>query len=502
MTEFNMLVVEDDAQLREAIIDTLTLQKITCFEAASAEDAIKFLKRQSVNMILSDISMGELSGFDLLNHVKSHYPMIPMVLMTAFGEVEKAVTAIQQGAMDYLVKPFEVDVLLDTVNQFRNQAQAPFNLNEPIAQDPSSRALFKLAKQVSDSEATVLISGESGTGKEVLARYIHQNSPRKKGPFIAINCAAIPENMLEATLFGYEKGAFTGAYNSMPGKFEQAQGGTLLLDEISEMEIGLQAKILRVLQEREVERLGGRRVIKLDVRILATTNRDLISYVNEKKFREDLYYRLSVFPLHWKSLRERQQDIMPIAERLLHKHCKKQGKAQLIFDQTAQQKLMCHGWPGNVRELDNVIQRALIIQTGMQICAGDIVLDMMQGQSTSIPLASHLSTTVPLSATSVTTAPPIPSSAVPTAPAYFESESHALSPASAELPQTIWQEPEDALGDNLKQREYSLILDALKNEKNKKLAAQKLGISPRTLRYKMAKMREQGIELNGNLMAF
>lgn len=465
MNQFKMLIVEDDSQLRDAIVDTLQLQKIHTHEASCAEDAIEFLKTHSVDMILSDISMGALSGFDLLNHVKSQYPAIPMVLMTAYGEVEKAVQAIQQGAMDYLVKPFEVNVLVETVNQFRHQQADAGKLNDPVAQDPSSRALLKLAKQVADSEATVLISGESGTGKEELARYIHQNSPRKSGPFVAINCAAIPENMLESTLFGYEKGAFTGAYNSMPGKFEQAQGGTLLLDEISEMEVGLQAKLLRVLQEREVERLGGRKTIPLDVRILATTNRNLMDYVNEKKFREDLYYRLSVFPLQWKCLRQRPQDILPIAERLLKKHCKKQNKSALIFDESAQQKLMQHSWPGNVRELDNIIQRALIIQSGHSITASDIVINLEMEVAKETSPFNGLD--MPVS-----------------------NEPIAASNASL-----------DGLGDHLKQREYSLIIDALKHEKNKKRAAEKLGISPRTLRYKMAQMREQGIDIQANLLA-
>lgn len=446
MSDFHMLVVEDDVQLREAIIDTLTLDHIRVSEACCGEEAIAFLSKNSVDMILSDVSMAPVGGFELLAHVKAKYPSVPMVLMTAYGEVEKAVQAIQQGAMDYLVKPFEVDVLLETVNQFRSQTQPHHNLDQPVAEDAGSRALLKLAKQVADSEATVLISGESGTGKEVLARYIHQNSPRKDGPFVAINCAAIPENMLEATLFGYEKGAFTGAYNSMPGKFEQAEGGTLLLDEISEMEIGLQAKLLRVLQEREVERLGGRKTIKLNVRVLATTNRDLLSYVNEHKFREDLYYRLSVFPLQWKSLRERRDDILPIAERLLAKHSKKQGKSAIILDESAQYKLQSYSWPGNVRELDNVIQRALIIQSGHQITSADIVLNL---QSMAEPKENVV---------------------------------------------CLVDEEEDDLGNSLKQREYTLILDALKNEKSKKEAAEKLGISPRTLRYKMAKMREQGIQ--------
>ncbi len=510
MNEFKMLVVEDDTQLRTAIVDTLKLQKINCFQAPSAEAAMILLKKQSVNMILSDISMGELSGFDLLQHVRSNYPAIPVVLMTAFGEVEKAVQAIQLGAMDYLVKPFEVDVLVDTVNQFRNQAQSPFDLDEPVAEDPSSRALFKLAKQVSDSEATVMISGESGTGKEVLARFIHQNSPRKNGPFVAINCAAIPENMMEATLFGYEKGAFTGAYNAMPGKFEQAQGGTLLLDEISEMDVGLQAKLLRVLQEREVERLGGRKTITLDVRVLATTNRNLIEYVNEKKFREDLYYRLSVFPLHWKSLAQRRRDILPIAQRLLSKHCKKQNKTALIFDEAASEKLTAHSWPGNVRELDNVIQRALIIQSGHTIGANDIVLNLMQGTASEtpsmrMPVASH---NTPEYGANPVAAFAQPNETYqqnvsynanePANPATSYSGSQITEQFTEHAADQITAQPADALGDNLKQREYVLILDALKNEKNKKRAAEKLGISPRTLRYKMARMRDQGIDIKAN----
>ncbi len=446
MSNFKMLVVEDDIQLREAIVDTLSLQNITVVEAGHGEEALSALKSNTVDMILSDVSMSPMDGFELLIQVKSLYPTLPFVLMTAYGEVEKAVHAIQLGAMDYLVKPFDVDVLVETVNQFRVQSEGPINLDEPVAEAPSSRALLKLAKQVANSDATVMLCGESGTGKEVLARYIHQNSPRKKGPFVAINCAAIPENMLEAMLFGYEKGAFTGAYNSMPGKFEQANEGTILLDEISEMDIGLQAKLLRVLQEHEVERLAGRKPIALNVRVIATTNRDLASYVKEKKFREDLYYRLSVFPLQWKALRQRRQDILPIAELLLKKHCKKLGRSAVILDDSAQNKLLSHPWPGNVRELENVIQRALIVQTGNHITTTDIVLDIDN----------------------------------------FHSE---------ELAETIELNDQDGLGDNLKQREYCLIIEALKNERSKKDAAEKLGISPRTLRYKMARMREEGINI-------
>ena len=212
-----------------------------------------------------------------------------------------------------------------------------------------------------------MISGESGTGKEVLARYIHDHSPRSKQPFVAINCAAIPENMLEAMLFGHEKGAFTGAYASSPGKFEQANGGTLLLDEVSEMDMALQAKLLRVLQEREVERVGGRKTIALDVRVLATTNRDLRDYVREGKFREDLYYRLSVFPMAWKPLRERQADIWPLAQRLLSDHAVKMKRPGITLDPATRPLLTSYGWPGNVRELDNAVQRSLIMASGNSV---------------------------------------------------------------------------------------------------------------------------------------
>ncbi len=239
--------------------------------------------------------------------------------MTAYGTVEKAVKAIHDGAVDYLVKPFEAEVLINKVAGNILPANDEPILG-PIVEDRRSRAVLELARRVAQTEATVMLNGESGTGKEVFARYIHQHSLRRQGPFIAINCAAIPENMLEAVLFGYEKGAFTGAYQSAPGKFEQAQAGTLLLDEISEMSLPLQAKLLRVLQEKELERLGGRKLIELDVRVLATTNRNLREEVAAGRFREDLFYRLNVFPITLPPLRERRHDILPLANYLLLQH--------------------------------------------------------------------------------------------------------------------------------------------------------------------------------------
>lgn len=234
---------------------------------------------------------------------------------------------------------------------------------EPVAQDSKSQALLSMALRVAGSDIGVMITGESGTGKEVLAHYIHDHSPRRKKPFVAINCAAIPDQMLEATLFGYEKGAFTGAYKSSPGKFEQAQGGTLLLDEVSEMSLSLQAKLLRVLQEKEVERVGANKLISLDVRILATSNRHLEEEVEEGRFREDLFYRLNVFPLQWLPLRERVKDIIPLAHYLLRKHCQHHPETAPLLTKASERKLLEYLWPGNARELDNVIQRALVLQT-------------------------------------------------------------------------------------------------------------------------------------------
>ena len=374
-----VLLVEDDRDLREALSDTLTLGGYAHIEAPDAETALRLLKREAVSLVVSDVNMPGMDGHGLLRQVREHHPQIPVLLMTAYGTVQQAVAAMRDGAVDYLVKPFEPKALLDLVAQ-HSQGRLPVAAGEgPVAVEPASQQLLQLASRVAASDSTVLISGESGTGKEVLARYIHQHSGRAAQPFIAINCAAIPDNMLEATLFGHEKGAFTGAVAAQPGKFEQANGGTILLDEISEMPLGLQAKLLRVLQEREVERVGGRKLIQLDIRVIATTNRDLPAEVAAGRFREDLFYRLGVFPLQWQALRMRPGDILPIAERLLDKHSRKMNQARPRFAPDACQALASHPWPGNVRELDNAVQRALILQQGGVIHAGDLCLGTPPG---------------------------------------------------------------------------------------------------------------------------
>lgn len=470
-----ILVVEDDLDLREALIDTLSLAGFSVLEADCGEAALPLLAQQHVDMVVSDVNMGEMDGHQLLDKIKQDFPHIPVLLITAYGSISRSVDAIRAGAVDYLVKPFEPRTLVDVVS--RHVGFAGQSDNEPVAVEASSQQLLQLAQRVAVTDSTVLISGESGTGKEVLARYIHSHSPRSKKPFIAINCAAIPENMLEATLFGYEKGAYTGAYNSAPGKFEQANGGTLLLDEISEMDLALQAKLLRVLQEREVERLGGRKTIPLDVRIIATTNRHMQEEVAANRFREDLYYRLSVFPLQWLSLRQRPADIVPIANRLLGEHCEKMRRARVTFDQSAETMLRQYNWPGNVRELDNVVQRALIMQPGNVISAAHLRIDPYS--------------TAPL-ADSIQFADNSPVPAIPETSTIESSTAEVFSIAGAET----------GLGDDLKKREFQIIIDMLKLENgSRKSAAEKLGISPRTLRYKLARMRESGINLDAALSA-
>ena len=294
---FRTLIVEDDPALREALTDTLTLAGYDCIAAEDGQSAINIISHEEVSLVISDIQMNGMNGIELLNKIKQHKSHIPVILMTAYGSIQQAVDALHKGASDYLVKPFEPEVLANKVAQFElpsTEDNAGF-----IAADPASREVMELAKKVAEKDVTVMVTGESGAGKEVLVRYIHSQSARAEQPFIAINCAAIPDNMLEAMLFGYQKGAFTGAYKSSPGKFEQAQGGTLLLDEISEMSLGLQAKLLRVLQEREVERLGDQKMIELDVRVMATSNRNMLEEVWAGNFREDLYYRLNVFSIEY-----------------------------------------------------------------------------------------------------------------------------------------------------------------------------------------------------------
>lgn len=484
MAKAQILIVEDDRDLREALVTTLELAKFRVREASNASEALARLAESPVDMVVSDVNMPGLSGHELLAEVQRLYPGLPMMLITAYGQISDAVSAMQAGAIDYLVKPFEPRFLVDAVSKVVGGGTRKAG-DEPVAEDPISKRMFQLAAKVAASDSTVMISGESGTGKEVLARYIHQQSPRADQPFVAINCAAIPENMLEAILFGHEKGAFTGAVASSPGKFEQANGGTILLDEISEMDLGLQSKLLRVLQEREVERVGGRKTISLDVRVVATTNRDLADYVREGKFREDLYYRLTVFPMHWQPLRERPLDIMPLATSLLKQHARKMKLTGISFAQDARSALMNHLWPGNVRELDNAIQRALVLHQGNVIHAGDLCLELgITGRQD-----GHAPAPTPQLVSR-------PESTTESGDAVADNRSEGVFPGEAHgsASEAV------SLGDDLRQQEFRIIIQTLRKERGRRnRAAEQLGISPRTLRYKLAQMRDAGIDLDAEM---
>lgn len=447
-----VMIVEDDAGLREALVDTLSISGYQVVEADCAEAAMVTLGSEAIDLVVSDIQMGDMSGLSLMRSIKNKLPNLPVLLMTAYATIDDAVQAMRDGASDYMAKPFSPEVLLNLVSRYAPTPDT--ETHTPIVADESSKKLLHLAQKVAKSDASVMVLGASGSGKEVMARYIHDQSTRADQPFVAINCAAIPENMLEATLFGYEKGAFTGAINACPGKFEQAQGGTILLDEITEMDLGLQAKLLRVLQEKEVERLGGKKTISLDVRVVATSNRDLKSAISEGKFREDLYYRLNVFPLTWLPLSQRVGDIVPLAEHLIERHCQKLGGAIPSLTIQAQSKLLQYAWPGNVRELENVIQRALILCQCQKIDADDLMIDFLaDGQSVQQQTISSVDTTSP-------------------------------------------QEDDTRLGSELRQQEHQIILETLQTcHGRRKDVADRLGISPRTLRYKLAKMREVGIQV-------
>ncbi|MGO1501413.1 MAG: sigma-54-dependent transcriptional regulator [Marinobacter sp.] len=483
MAKAQILIVEDDRDLRDALVTTLELAKFRVREAANAHEALVRLAESPVDMVVSDVNMPGLSGHELLGEVQRLYPGLPMMLITAYGQINHAVSAMQSGAVDYLVKPFEPKVLVDAVTKVVGGSRQKTG-DEPVAEDPVSKRIFQLAAKVAGSDSTVMISGESGTGKEVLARYIHQQSPRADQPFVAINCAAIPENMLEAILFGHEKGAFTGAVASAPGKFEQANGGTILLDEVSEMDPALQSKLLRVLQEREVERVGGRKTISLDVRVIATTNRDLADFVREGRFREDLYYRLSVFPMHWQPLRERPLDILPMATSLLKKHCRKMKFTGVSFAADARNALMQHSWPGNVRELDNAIQRSLVLHQGNVIHAEDLCLDLGATGRFDGLRATGVPVTSPLASEAVEQSDTVASNSSFT-------EANHPDPISVEA---------GSLGDDLRQQEFRIIIQTLKNERGRRnRAAEQLGISPRTLRYKLAQIRDSGIDLDAEL---
>ena len=447
-----VLIVEDDPNLREAVCDTLELAGQATVSAPGGEEALRLLEIQAVSLVVSDVRMMPMDGIALLKEIRSRHAHLPVVLMTAYADVDRAVEAMRAGACDFLLKPFEPQALLEHVARYR----LPDSLDDErvVASDAASRNLFALAARVAQTDTTVLLTGESGVGKEVVARYIHAHSARRQGPFVAINCAAIPDSLLEATLFGYEKGAFTGAQQAQAGKFEQAQDGTLLLDEVTEMPLALQAKLLRVLQEREVERVGGKKPVALNIRLIATSNRDMADAVARGVLREDVYYRLNVFPLLIPALRQRPDDIVPLATRFLTEHGSRSGRSGLRLAPSAEEALRHHSWPGNVRELENVMQRAVILAIGDAVEADALHLAVAP-----IPSAVGLST--------------------------MGGTAGAMTPSSGASAA--------AKTDNMRDLEREHILETLAAVGgSRKLAGERLGMSERTLRHKLKQYRDAG----------
>jgi two-component system response regulator FlrC len=376
-------VVDGDETLRRKLSTALAREGYRVTEAVDGDQALAELSRRQFDLVFCDLNMSPQSGLQVLRHTRQHWPDTPVVLVSAEAAVEEAVEAMREGAFDFVLKPYDLESMEQLA--FRAlRAQRPGGLladegrrlERPIVTgDDGMRRLLTMAEKVSRSKATVLITGESGTGKELLARFIHSRSDRGAGPFVAVNCAALPENLLESEMFGHEKGAFTGAVARKEGRFELANGGTVLLDEISEMDLALQAKLLRVLQEGEIDRVGGRRPVPVDVRVVATSNRNLKEFVAQGRFRQDLYYRLNVIPLVIPPLRDRRGDIKLLTRHFLEKFARNSGSPVPRLGPDAERRLAGSGWPGNVRELENVIERACLLSNDGVIDSETLLFD-------------------------------------------------------------------------------------------------------------------------------
>jgi DNA-binding NtrC family response regulator len=384
-----ILIVEDEAKMRRLLELNLGEDGFSTLSAGDAESGLKLLRENPVDLVLTDLKLPGMNGLEFLHKVKSHNAALPVVVMTAFGSVETAVEAMKAGASDYVLKPFslaemrmvihkELDVhkLREENRSLREALGRRYELANVAARSAKMQEVLATVDRVAPTNATVLLGGESGVGKDLIARAIHEKSRRARGPFVKINSTAIPENLLESELFGYERGAFTGAVASKLGKFELADKGTLFLDEIGDVPPATQVKLLRVLQEREFERLGGTKTIKVDVRLIAATNRDLREALEQGTFREDLYYRLNVVPIDIAPLRERREDIPELVNLFIARFCGDSGKPVEGITPEAMQILKNYHWPGNVRELQNIIERACALAKGTVLAVGDIHLDL------------------------------------------------------------------------------------------------------------------------------
>jgi len=382
-----ILLVDDDLEMRRAIQETLNRKGFPTEEASDGRQALERISKGGLRMVISDVRMPAMDGLTLLREVRRQAPSLPFLLITAFGTVREAVQAVKEGAVDYLLKPFSVEELLEKVRSAQSPAPQAAGAEGLITRDNRMLEILEMARSVAASDVNIVITGESGTGKELLARFIHAASPRSRLPLVSVNCASIPDTLLESELFGHEKGAFTGASQRRIGKFEMADQSTLLLDEIAEMRVSLQAKLLRVLQEKEVERLGGERPIRVDFRVIATTNRDLAQEVLAGRFREDLYYRLNVVLLELPPLRERKGDIPVLAEHFAAEVARRLGMPPKKFHEDAIRALKEKPWKGNVRELKNVVERAVVLSRSFVLTKDDLFLP---GQPAAAALAGRL----------------------------------------------------------------------------------------------------------------
>ena len=440
-----ILIVDDESEMRVALETTLKREKFQLTCAEDGKQALDKMEDDDFDLILTDVRMPKVNGLELLRAVKERSPKTQVVMMTAYGTIDNAVEAMKEGAFDYLIKGsgFSADVLVSTVKRAfldpgsyvppvlrpTTQMESLGDMKRIVTQNEEMKKLLQFAENVSYSKSTVLIMGETGTGKELFARYIHQCSPRSEKPFMAVNCAALPEGLLESELFGHEKGSFTGATENKEGKFELANNSSLLLDEVTEMSPPLQAKLLRVLQEHEVDKIGGRAPIPVDVRVIATSNRDIRKRIQDHEFREDLYYRLNVVPINLIPLRERIDDIPVLVENFINQFCQENGKSSIKVDSATLTLLKKYRWPGNIRELGNIVERSCLM------CQGDTMLP------------SHL---------------------------FFDKELHRNEKEAPRMSGTIYE------------MEKELIMQTLEEVSgNKTKAADSLGISIRTLRNKL-----------------
>ena len=483
-TDFPVILVEDDEDLREAIAVTLRLNHIDFVTHQRAESVLPLLQPGLKTVLITDYRLPGMNGLDLLKLALKEIPDLPVIVMTAFADAKLAVEALKAGARDFLIKPFVPDQLIEIITRYRppsaaieamvtsqknvsaTKSSAESSKPAPaiIAVDPAMINTLARCERVAKTDTSVLITGGSGVGKEIIAHHIHLTSKRAHGPYVALNCAAIPDTLLESILFGHEKGSFTGATKSQSGKFEQADGGTLFLDEIGEMPASLQAKLLRVLQDKMVERLGSAEPIKADVRIIAATNRNLEEQVKVGRFREDLYFRLAVFPIHIPELHKRAGDILPLADFFLKRYRLNIGRDDLIFGQSALDVLPQYNWPGNVRELENIIQRAVLLCDGSEIGAEHLEISAQSHPNESV--SSHTLRENPENGTNIAS-------------------------------NSISQQGQVSSANDMNSVEREHILKVLAQVGgNRSKAVQILGISERALRYKLKSYKEAGFEVD------